>query len=148
MNELPDKSDDQDEDMEENWELHLARLERDRAEAEEEPPGGGDESQERMNPFVFWSTALKVMAWIWWVLGSIRLILLVVNYAKLHRWDEGSPGTMVAHNILGSAFILALGGMLLYAFSYVIVGIHRIGENTAPVTEALPLADEAEDGHG
>ena len=88
-----------------------------------------------------WAIALRVMAWIWWMGG----IAVVVLRARALRWlDEPPPA--IAAAVLQGLFFTALGGILLYAYSYHLTGIDCIVENTAQTAEAAQAAGEETTG--
>jgi len=88
-----------------------------------------------------WAIALRVMAWIWWLGGLAYFVPMVVGLD-----EAGVPAGMAIAAMLRALFLIALGGMLLYAYSHHLVGIDCIVENTAPTAEAALAAQEAATG--
>ena len=112
------------------------------AEIEEEDH---DENNTQLLKLRAWATALRVMAWLWWLLGLVALILRIHAFHEIHRWEwRVRPASAVAMEVICILFFTALGGMLLYTASHVMVSVGEIEDNTLILVEALD-EEESED---
>jgi hypothetical protein len=87
-----------------------------------------------------WAIALRVVAVMWWIGGLIFVIFDGVAYGNV--W--GMPGTLIARQIMSDLFFPALGGIVLFSFSYVLIGIDCLVENSAITAEAMLSARDSE----
>lgn len=89
-----------------------------------------------------WAVALRVMAVVWWIGGVAYAVYLVASFSEhIRPWHGVFPG------VAKIVFFSLLGGMLVYAFSYVLVGIDCLVENSAITAEAALNRRAEEEGN-
>jgi len=94
---------------------------------------------ERAHPLEFWSMALRLLAWAWWILSSAAFLwhLSARRGATLPAGVSASGNGIAPISALLEVFGILVIGALLYAFSYVLIGIDCLVENTAVTAEAV-----------
>jgi len=93
-----------------------------------------DENDTQLPKLRVWASALRVMAALWWILGVAFPFLYL---RELDHWMRIVPSTVILLHVALMLFGSALGGMLLYAFSYVMVSVGETEDNTLILVEAL-----------
>jgi len=103
-------------------------------EASEVKADGHDENDTQLPKLRIWASALRVMAVLWWIMGGVFLFAYL---CEIDQWMRIGPSTVIVLHVALILFGSALGGMLLYAFSYVMVSVGETEDNTLILVEAL-----------
>jgi len=87
-----------------------------------------------------WSTAFKVIAFLWWVAGFVAIIAHIATAARMQRALGGAMGDMpnglvgpsIVIGMIMEAVIVFAVGAIFWAISLVLVSLGHIEENTRP----------------